>query len=255
MEILIAFIVAIGINILMFIPAFVWKTDKLTDISYAVTFVVLAIYGLMISGATWPSIILALMVFGWAARLGSYLLIRIRKIKKDARFDDKRNNFWKFLGFWLLQGFTVWAVMFPSVLFFSNSVESLPAFAWLGLAVWVFGLLVEAIADIQKYRFINNPANKGKWIESGLWKYSRHPNYFGEITLWVGVYLFTFFSLNDWQVYAGLIGPVYIASLILFVSGVPLLEKAADKRWGADPKYQQYKQRTSSVVLWFRKSL
>ncbi|MGB0757359.1 MAG: DUF1295 domain-containing protein [Patescibacteria group bacterium] len=240
--------IALGINMLMFIPAYIFRTDKLTDISYAITFVVLALYGFILSaGNIFTGILLAIISI-WAARLGGYLLIRIRKTGKDKRFDTMRNNFWKFIRFWILQGFTVWAVLIPSILFFGNHPKQISSFAYIGIGAWMIGLLIEAFADIQKYRFINDLNNKGKWIDTGLWKYSRHPNYFGEILLWVGVYVYTVFGLSTGQAVLGLIGPLYIACLIIFVSGIPLLEKAADKRWGSDQNYQQYKKRTSVLI-------
>lgn len=236
----------------MFVIAYYFKTDKLTDISYALTFVTLAVIGLINSNGNVPSIILTLMICVWAARLGIYLLKRIRKIGKDDRFDGKREKFWSFLGFWLLQGATVWVVMLPSSMFYSNqSVEvSIISIASIfGIGIWLTGLVIETIADYQKYKFINDINNKGKWIDVGLWKYSRHPNYFGEIMLWFGVYLFTLSGLDSVQALVGLIGPLYIATLILFVSGLPLLEKSADKRWGEDQNYQLYKKQTSVLVL------
>ncbi|MBU2101311.1 DUF1295 domain-containing protein [Patescibacteria group bacterium] len=248
MELLTTLVLSVGINLAMFVPAFLFKTDKLTDISYAITFVVVSGYAFIKGGASTASIILGSMILLWAIRIGSYLFIRIRKIGKDKRFDERRNSFWGFLGFWLLQGLTVWVVLIPSIIFFTNGIIEIPRYAYLGLGIWAVGLIVETVADIQKYRFINNPSNKGKWIGSGLWKYSRHPNYFGEILLWIGVYVFAFFGLDLWQAFVGLLSPLYIASLIMFVSGVPLLEKAADKRWGDNPVYNEYKKRTSILA-------
>jgi len=248
MDLLTAFIFSVGFNILMFMPAFFLKTDKLTDISYALTFAAVAIFGLVSAGLTFPSLVLALMVLVWSARLGSYLLVRIGKIGKDKRFDGMRESFWRFGRFWLLQGLTVWVVMIPSILFFQNKVSEISTIAYLGVLIWFVGLVIEGVADQQKYRFINDPANKGKWIDSGLWKYSRHPNYFGEILLWFGVYFFTVFGLSSAQSLVGIIGPLYIALLIIFVSGIPLLEKAADKRWGEDENYRRYKKKTSSLI-------
>jgi len=244
----VTFIIALGINILMFIPAYFFRTDKLTDISYAVTFVIVALYGLSLGEVGIYTLILFAMIAIWAARLGGYLLTRIRKIGKDKRFDTMRNNFWKYIRFWLLQGFTVWVVLIPSTLFFGNSPTQIVPFAYIGVIIWVIGLLIESFADIQKYHFINNPNNKDKWIDTGLWKYSRHPNYFGEILLWVGVYVYAIFGLSSGQALLGLVGPAYIASLIIFVSGIPLLEKAANKRWGKDPNYQRYKKGTSVLI-------
>lgn len=248
MDLLTALGISVGVNILMFIPAYLFKTDKLTDISYAATFVLVSLYGLAVGGITGPKLVLFTLISLWALRLGSYLLIRIRKMGKDSRFDDMRDKFWSFAKFWLLQGVTVWAVLVPSILSLNNEIVHTPTYMYIGVAVWLFGLVVEAIADLQKYKFINNPTNKGRWIESGLWKYSRHPNYFGEILVWVGVYLFTLSSLVGWNALIGLVGPLYIAILIIFVSGIPLLEKSADKRWGDNPEYREYKKRTSQLI-------
>src|SRR4030042_554206 len=117
---LLLLIVSIGINILMFFPAYFLKTDKLTDISYAATYFILACFGFVVSEFSFYSFILWLMVCVWALRLGGYLLIRIRKIGKDSRFDDRRGKFWSFAQFWILQGVTVWIVMLPSAMFFKN---------------------------------------------------------------------------------------------------------------------------------------
>lgn len=242
------FLIAIGINVLMFIPAYFLRTDKLTDISYAVTFVVVAVYGILFGGYTLPSLLIVLMVFLWAARLGGYLLIRIKKIKSDKRFDGMRESFWRFSRFWLLQGLTVWVVLLPSLLFMQKSIEEISAFAYIGVVIWLGGLLIETFADAQKFKFINDPSNKGKWIDSGLWKYSQHPNYFGEIMLWIGVYVFTIFGLNLAESLIGALSPIYIIVLLIFVSGIPLLEKAATKRWGENKKYQAYKKRTSVLI-------
>ncbi len=159
---LLTFLISIGINIIMFLPAYFFKTDKLTDISYAITFVVVALYGLFISGFSVANLILFLMIFFWAARLGSYLLIRIKKLKKDKRFDGMRENFWKFLRFWLLQGFTVWVVLLPTSIFFNNQIKNISFYSFIGLFIWLIGLLIETFADLQKYKFINNPINKDK---------------------------------------------------------------------------------------------
>jgi steroid 5-alpha reductase family enzyme len=117
-----------------------------------------------------------------------------------------------------------------------------------GLYVFTLGLLTETVADLQKYRFNNQPKNKGKWIDSGLWKYSRHPNYLGEIVVWVGVWLFVLPYLEGVNMYVVAISPLYIAGLLIFGSGIPILEKSADKRWGKDKKYQEYKKKTPVLV-------
>lgn len=252
MDLLTAFYIAMGINIVMFIPAYLFKTDKLTDISYAVTFAVLALSSLFWGEVTLAALLVVAMVLLWAIRLGGYLLIRIHKIGKDDRYDEMRQSFWRFGRFWVLQGLSVWLVMIPSVLFLDNPTSGLSWLSYLGLAVWALGLVIEAVADFQKYTFINNKENKDKWIETGLWRYSRHPNYFGEICVWLGVYLFTLNGLVGLEVTLGLVSPVYIALLLIFGSGVPILEEMADKKWGDNPQYQKYKKETSVLVPWFR---
>lgn len=247
-NLLITFIIALGINLIMFIPAYLFKTDKLTDISYSITFVVVAIFGLMQSSMNLAHILLFLMIFIWAFRLGTYLLMRIRKIGKDNRFDSMRESIVKFGSFWVLQGITVFVVLIPGIYFFNINLEQLSFLSFSGLLIWLVGLMIEATGDYQKTTFINNPANKGKWVNTGLWKYSRHPNYLGEILVWIGVYLYILPALNTEQALIGLISPVFITTLLLFVSGIPLLEKSANKKWGNDYKYNLYKNSTGILL-------
>lgn len=235
-----ALLFAIVFNIVMFVPAFLFKTDKLTDLSYSLTFIGLIIYVFLSKPYGLGILILLFMILFWAFRLGMFLFIRIRNQKKDSRFDSMRNSFFKFLGFWLLQGLTVWIVLIPAILFEGN-------YCLLGVVIWLFGILIETIADVQKFSFNKNLKNKGKFIKSGLWNFSRHPNYFGEILCWIGVYVFSRVWL--W----GAISPIYIAILLIFVSGIPLLEKGADKKWGKDKEYLRYKKETSTLVPWFKK--
>ena len=243
MDILIALAVSLGINLLMFVPAFIFKTDKLTDISYAVTFVVVLLFGFLTNSINVMTVLLLIMIVLWAIRLGVYLLIRIRKIGRDKRFDGMRENFFPFLKFWILQGISVFVIMVPAVLFLNTEIKTFGAVSLIGIIIWCGGLMLETTADYQKYQFINNIDNKGKWIDIGVWHYSRHPNYLGEIMVWVGLYLFMLPVLSISHAFIGLIGPLYIITLISFVSGIPLLEKGADKRWGENPAYRAYKKR------------
>lgn len=250
--ILIALLFSLVFNVLMFIPAFIWKTDKLTDLSYSITFFAIAVWLFATNAQNALSIILTLMILTWATRLGAFLFIRIRKQEKDKRFDGMRENFFRFLRFWILQAITVWVVMMPVILFFQNSYsfsgEASKIIPIVGFVIWLAGLLIESFADIQKYKFNQNPDNRGKWIETGLWKKSRHPNYLGEITIWIGVYIFVFPFLNGTHSLIGLVSPLFIFVLIKFVSGVPLLEKSADTKWGQNPEYATYKSK-SGIIL------
>ena len=246
-QLTVALVVSLGINLSMFLIAFWRKSDKLTDISYAATFATIAIWSFATSNQTWYHALLLLMVLVWAVRLGGFLLYRVIKKGKDARFDGMRESFTKFGKFWLAQAITVWVMMIPSVFAFNAE----PSYDWLaitGVIIWAIGLVCETVADLQKLAFNNNPANKNKWIDTGIWHYSRHPNYFGEILVWVGVYLFTLASLPLLPAIIGLVSPAFIIILLLFISGIPILEKSADERWGKDAKYQDYKKRTSILI-------
>ncbi|PLX24596.1 hypothetical protein C0580_04845 [Candidatus Parcubacteria bacterium] len=246
--------VSIVIQIILFIPAFIYKTDKLTDLSYSFSFFILSLFAFWQSPQNTGHILLFAMISLWAFRLGGYLFVRIRKIKRDKRFDGIRENFFRFLKFWLGQGVVVWLVMISSILYFGELVQ-LNYFAYTAIVAWGIALIIEIVSDWQKYVFINNKENKGKWIESGLWKYSRHPNYFGEILHWVAIYLFVFGSLETLGKLIGLISPVAIFVIIVFATGLPILEREADKRWGSDQNYIKYKKRTSVLIPWFNKKI
>ena len=122
-----------------------------------------------------------------------------------------------------------------------------------GALVWALGFGIEAVADAQKTRFKADTANSGKFINVGLWAWSRHPNYFGEILLWIGVCIIAVPSFSGWQ-WLGLLSPLFVAALIVGVSGVPLLEQRADEKWGEDPDYQRYRANTPVLLLWPPKS-
>ena len=208
-------LISLGINILMFIPAFKFKTDKLTDLSYALSFIILVLLVLILAPFSILNLVVALMVVAWGLRLGGFLFIRIRKIKKDKRFDGMRESFFKFLRFWVLQGMSVWIILLAALLFLISPDKNV---CWLGFVIWLVGLLVEATADLQKSKFRQLEQNKGKFIQSGLWKYSRHPNYFGEILCWLGIYVFVFPALGLSYKLIGLLSPLYIIILLLLLS-------------------------------------
>ncbi len=236
------------INVVLFLVAYKHQSDKLTDFSYALSFIVVAVSAFMIS--THKTILLSLtvgMVIIWAFRLGGFLIYRIRKTSRDTRFDDIRSDFWQFLKFWIGQAVVAWILLLP-VLFLANRNDNLNALSYAGIAIWLVGVMIEAIADIQKFRFSQDAANKGKWIDIGLWHYSRHPNYFGEICVWIGMYLTVFSSLGEIEKLVGLASPIVIFITLRFISGVPPLEKSADKKWGDNPEYRMYKKRTNLII-------
>ena len=240
--------ICLGINLTLFVPAYLLKTDKLTDISYALSFVVVAIIGYERSDKSILHALFSACVVLWAVRLGGFLYIRIMKNKSDKRFDGIREHAGKFLQFWALQGLSVFIVISSGVVLWEKQHPVVTIGSAIGIGVFGFGLVFEAVADWQKYQFSLKKRNKGLWVSAGLWKLSRHPNYFGEIVVWLGLFIVAFDQLSTLQVGIAAMSPLYIATLLLFVSGMPILEKSADKKWGHDKKYQQYKKQTPLLL-------
>lgn len=248
---LFALVVALAFLIqwLAFIPAYLRQTEKFYDITGSITYISIITLAVIFSPRIDArSIILWALVVVWAVRLGSFLFRRIQKAGKDDRFDELKPSFIRFLNVWTIQGlwvtFTAAAAL---VAITATNRNELDVFALVGLLVWIFGFAIEVIADSQKSRFSADPANKGKFIQTGLWSRSRHPNYFGEITLWVGVTIIALPVLQGWQ-WVALISPLFVTLLITRVSGVPLLEAKADKKWGGQADYEEYKKRTPVLI-------
>lgn len=241
---LISFLVQIG----FFLFAAAFKTDKVTDLSYGLSFIILAWWGWWQGGLAFLKLPVVLMVTFWGLRLAGYLLIRIVKIKRDKRFDGIREKFWKFASFWFFQAISVWVIMLPATVFLSQTESKRPGmFPLIGFLIWALGLGIETVADAQKFAFKNKPENKDRWIETGVWAWSRHPNYFGEMLVWWGLWLAVIVSLRAGYLWT-IIGPIYITFLLLFVSGVPTLEKKYDERYRKNTDYQAYKKRTSLII-------
>jgi steroid 5-alpha reductase family enzyme len=234
---------------LVFIPAYLLQTEKFFDLTGSITYISVTAIALVLStGADGRSILLAALVIIWAIRLGSFLFGRIRKAGKDDRFDEIKPSFIRFLNVWTIQGLWVTFTMAAAlVAITTTNRKELDIFALAGFLIWAFGFAIEVIADSQKSRFSANPDNKGKFIQTGLWSRSRHPNYFGEIVLWVGVAIIALPVLQGWQ-WVALISPLFVTLLLTRVSGVPLLEKKADKKWGEQEEYESYKKRTPVLI-------
>lgn len=240
---------AILVQWLAFIPAFLLQTEKFYDITGSITYIGVITLALVFGpGRDARAVLLWVLVTLWAVRLGSFLFGRIHKAGRDDRFDEIKPLFFRFLLTWTLQGlwvaFTVSAAL---AVMTGNTHKPLDAFALLGGLLWLAGFVFEVVADAQKSRFNANPANKGKFIQSGLWAHSRHPNYFGEIVLWLGIMLVAVPVLRGWQ-WVALISPLFVTLLLTRVSGIPLLEKKAEAKWGGQAEYEAYKQKTPVLI-------
>lgn len=248
-------LLAFAIQWLAFIPAYISQTEHYYDVTGSLTYCSLIVLALLAGQAhQWEprALLLAGLVVLWFLRLGSFLFLRVRKDGKDSRFDTIKPVFSAFLLVWSLQGLWVFLTLLAALIAItSTSQPPLGAWALLGGLMWLIGFAMETIADAQKTAFKKDPANAGRFIQSGLWAWSRHPNYFGEILLWSGIAMIALPCFSGWQ-WLGLLSPVFVAVLIVGISGVPLLEQRADAKWGKDVDYQQYKASTPILLPWPR---
>lgn len=234
---------------LVFIPSYRMQTEKFFDLTGSLTYISLTLIATLLSAnLDIRSILLAALVVVWALRLGSFLFRRVHKAGKDDRFDEIKPSFFRFLNVWTIQALWVTFTAAAALVAITTSVrKELDGFAVVGALIWALGFVVEVVADTQKSRFNADPSNKGKFIQTGLWSRSRHPNYFGEIVLWIGIAVIALPVLQGWQ-WVALISPIFVTLLLTRVSGIPLLEKKADQKWGGQAEYEEYKKQTPVLI-------
>lgn len=255
-----AFVVTAGIQLSCFAIAYSCRFDLITDFAGSTNFVVLAIATLLLSDTYYSrQIAVTAMLCISRLELALFLLYRVCTRKKDARFDDTRDSFVKFLIFWIFQIFWVYLVSFPVI--WVNAVDDVnPTFGpldYLGCIMWAVGFIVQLTADFQKLLFRKNPANKLKICKRGFWAYSRHPNYYGEILMWWGIFLATlpvWLESGHEDGWATIISPLFTMLILLFLSGMPTAEGSALERWythGNDLKaeYTEYRSRTAPIII------
>jgi steroid 5-alpha reductase family enzyme len=234
---------------LAFIPAFVFQTEKFYDLTGSITYLTAVIISILsVDKLDIRSIVLACLIGIWAMRLGSFLFVRVFQDGGDGRFDKIKPSFSRFLLTWTLQGLWVFltAVCALTALGNSGKVE-LGLVGFIGIAIWILGFAIEVISDSQKRKFRANPAKETPFITTGLWAYSRHPNYFGEVVLWIGIAIVALPTLSGLQ-YITLISPIFVYLLLTKVSGIPLLEQRADARWGDNKTYIKYRDSTPILI-------
>ena len=234
----------------VFMPSYAAQTEHYFDLTGSLSYITTVIVAVVLN----PSLdirdlVICAMIVIWAGRLGSFLFWRVKKDGQDSRFVVMKTRFTWFLMTWTLGGLWVLVTMAAGLAALtSNTTVEIGVLGYLGILLWVVGFLVEVVADQQKTQFRKDSANHGRFITSGVWSWSQHPNYFGEITLWFGLALLAFPVLSGWQLVT-LISTIFVFLLLTRISGIPLLDRAAKKKWGSDPDYLAYIQATSKLML------
>ncbi len=234
---------------LMFIPAYIYQTEHYFDLTGSLSYIAtIAVAIVLHPSLDTRSLALCAVISIWAARLGSFLFLRVKKDGKDRRFDAIKTRFFRYMFTWTLGGAWVFITMAAGLAAISSANQKLlDGFFYFGLVLWILGFAIEVVADRQKSRFRAKIENKEKYITEGLWSVSRHPNYFGEIVLWLGITIIALPTLAGWQ-FVALISPVFVTLLLIKVSGIKLLERSGMERWGTDPNYLEYIARTPALV-------
>ena len=252
-------IISFAIHWLIFIPSYIAKSEKFYDITgtlaYISTIVVASSHIVLNLGSnlTDRSILLIIFVSIWSLRLGTFLFSRIIKAGEDKRFRDIKISFSSFLVAWTLSGLWVFLTSANALTaIINNQPLSGNLVSYFGIGLWLSGFLIEVVADLQKKRFRADPRNQGEFISHGLWNFSRHPNYFGEIILWFGIAFIALPILSGWQ-FATLISPLFVFLLLTRISGINLLETKADEVWGQRKDYNDYKNNTPVLFPFIKK--
>ena len=246
--------IAFALQWLAFIPAYVFQTEKFYDLMGSITYLSVMWFSLastseQFTALNGANIAIVLLITLWALRLGTFLFMRIHKDGEDKRFRSIKPSATQFFMTWTLQG--LWVSMCSMCALTAISSETgvvMNTLFYIGLGLFIYGFCIEIVADNQKSKFRSIPENKDKFITTGLWAKSRHPNFFGEIVLWAGIAVMSFSSLHGLQ-YLTLISPVFTYLLLVYVSGVRMLEARADKKWGQDEDYVKYKSKTSVLMI------
>ncbi|XP_055044319.2 uncharacterized protein [Misgurnus anguillicaudatus] len=239
----------LGIQWVGWALASAFKTEKFYDLAGSGTFVLLAHLSRLWGGhGHLRQNIQTGFVTAWGLRLGTFLFLRILKEGQDRRFNNVRDSPGTFFVYWTMQALWVFVTLLPTLILNNERRdEPLGTRDYIGWGIWGLGFATQAIADQQKWNFKSDPDNAGKFIHHGLWAYSRHPNYLGEILQWSGLFLSASSVMRGPQ-YLSAISPVFVWFLLRHVSGIPILEKQAMKKWGSDRAFQDYIKTTP--LLW-----
>ena len=241
--------VAFVVQWVAFIPAYRYQTEHYYDLVGSLTHITTVLIALWLSttldARSW---VLALLIWLWAGRLGTFLFHRVRQAGSDRRFSTVMPVFTRFLTYWTTQGLWVFLTQVAALTAITNTARApLGWVEYAGIVLWALGFCIEVTADRQKRTFRRNPDNAQRFITTGLWSWCQHPNYFGEIMLWAGIALIAAPVLAGWQ-WVAMVSPLFVFLLLTRVSGIPMLQASARERWGADPEYRAYVQRTPLLL-------
>ncbi len=230
---------------LWFLVSLLKKRNDVADIAWGLGFILLAWISFFLSDSFHArQLLINILITIWGARLAIHIYFRNKGKKEDYRYKEWREKWGRwfylrsYLQVYLLQGTLLYLIVFPVLLIHNNPGTSLGFLDVFGVLLWLIGFFFETVGDLQLSGFIKNPANKGKLMDKGLWKYTRHPNYFGEVLQWWAVWVI---ALSVEYGAYGVIGPLTITILILKISGIPMLEKSLSKH----PEFEEYKKKTS----------
>ena len=242
-------LIAFGIQWICFIPSWFLHSERFFDLVGSATYLTVTMVALLaVPEIDTRSVLLGLMICLWGLRLGTFLFARVQAAGHDARFNLIKHKFAWFLMSWTVQG--LWVLLTSSAALAAITASERKDFGIIGIIgiiLWLTGFVIEIIADEQKRRFKMDPSNQNSFITEGLWGWSQHPNYFGEIVLWIGISLVALPGLSSWQHFT-LISPVFVFLLLTRISGIPMLDSAARKRWGDDPGFLEYKEETPVLI-------
>ena len=248
-----AVMLAFLIQWVAYIPAYIFQTEKFYDLTGSLSYLTVIWFVFIssnnLSGLNIQNLIVVTLISIWAIRLGTFLFGRIHKDGEDKRFRTIKTSASQFFMTWTLQGMWVSICTMCAITAISSSQGIIAnALFYLGLAFFIVGFAIEVVSDQQKSAFRALPENKEKFITSGLWSKSQHPNYFGEILLWSAIALLSISSLNGTQ-YLTLISPIFTYVLLVYISGVRMLDDMGNKKWGHLEEYKEYKRNTPTLFL------
>ena len=235
---------------IIFVPSYIYQTEHYFDLTGSISYLSAIALAFYLNPSVDPrDLLIGGLIAIWAIRLGSFLFLRVKQDGKDNRFTVMKTQFHWYLMTWTIGGLWVFLTMAAGLAAITSDVSMPLGFmTYIGLALWIVGFSIEVIADKQKRNFKRATNKENEINTTGLWAWSRHPNYFGEITLWAGLTLIALPVLSGWQLIT-LISPVFVYILLTRISGIPMLENRAIKKWGSDPEYMDYLEKTPSLIM------